>query len=85
MSHQDEIRDAVEKAFAVAEMQQGPGWAALMADVGRMVRAKEQAVLAGRLDAQDYAVACGWLAGARFVLDTQERLEELANALRSQQ
>jgi hypothetical protein len=81
VSRADELREAVEDAFSVSQMQEHSGWNVVRREALAAIESKKRAVLSGQAGDR-YLELCGFIAGAEFVLETQERLEETANALR---
>jgi hypothetical protein len=80
----DELRDLVERAYQIRELQQSDGWALLRDYVATQVNAKNRHLLNGHARTiEDYRAEAGWIQGAMFVLEAADRLDEQLAAMRA--
>src|SRR5262245_39561628 len=72
----NELRDLVERAFQIRELQGTQGWALLKDYVASAVNAKNRWLLNGNAKTiEEYRAEAGWVQGAMFVLEASERLD----------
>jgi hypothetical protein len=82
---EDELRDLVERAFEIEQMQESAGWLYLRDYVSAQIQAKNRFLLNGHAKTlEEYRSEAGWIQGAMFVLEAQERLQETVRVARAQ-
>lgn len=70
------IRQLIEKASLVAQLQQHPGWAAIEDYILTRAHKNEEALVVGNAKTyDDYRYRVGWLAGATYFRHALEGME----------
>jgi hypothetical protein len=73
----DELRDLIERAYEITEMQQETGWVYLRDYVTAQIQAKNRHLLNGHAKTiEEYRAEAGWIQGAMFVLEAAQQLNE---------
>ena len=84
MTADDELRDLVERAYQIRELQQSEGWLLLKDYVATQVNAKNRHLLNGHARSlEDYRAEAGWIQGAMFVLEAADRLDQQLAEMRA--
>jgi hypothetical protein len=78
-----ELRELVERAYQIRELQQTEGWILLKDYVASQVQHKNRWLLNGHARSlEEYRAEAGWVQGAMFVLEAADRLDEQVAAAR---